>query len=88
MHDFIPVFPDRDHLYVREAMKMALACPVCKSGNERLLAIATASLHPRYAILCKHCNNMGPFGKTLNLAIKNWNKCVPRPSFLKRLFRP
>jgi transposase-like protein len=88
MHDLIPVFPDRDHLYVRELMKKALACPVCNKSNEKLEGVATATLHPRYAVICKGCNNIGPFGKTLNQAIKNWNKCVPRKSLFKRLFRP
>jgi len=81
MHDLIPVFPDRDHLYVREIVKKAEACPVCGANNRKLNGVAEAKMKPRYAILCTGCNNIGPFGKTLHHALKNWNKCIPKKRF-------
>lgn len=44
MHDLIPVFPDRDHTYVREIVKKALACPVCGASNAKLNGMTVARL--------------------------------------------
>jgi hypothetical protein len=81
MHDLIPVFPDRKHLYVREIMENAQTCPVCSARNGKLVSVTEPKLKPRYAIVCTACNNIGPFGKTLNHALKNWNNSVPKKPF-------
>lgn len=48
-----------------------LACHICGGELWELYEYRTG-----YAILCEHCEVVGPFGKTLNEAYEKWKRFI------------
>jgi hypothetical protein len=74
MDELIPVFNDHSYPSLDRMLRdQALGCPQC-GGHSRLTLLSTLRMIPRFAIACGECNHRGPLGKSIDDAIKRWNK--------------
>jgi hypothetical protein len=76
MRLFIPVLDHPKYPKVSRLLKeTALRCPKCMADQADLVVMGeNCIISPRYFVMCNRCKEPGPYGRSIDSAIRQWNK--------------